>query len=101
MLAPCCCCVPLLPPLPPLQWPVLLGRLMFAVAVVPVGLSFFVLSRCFASEYAILSIAAFSTAVHLLLHVVDNRMEGAWHAKATWVMLLEFFSEVGGGVCTW
>ncbi|CAM9905053.1 unnamed protein product, partial [Ectocarpus fasciculatus] len=48
----------------------------------------------FAFEYAILSIAAFSTAVHLLLHVVDNRMEGAWHAKATWVMLLEFFSEV-------
>lgn len=59
--------------------------------------------RCFcagvASEYAILSIAAFSTAMHLLLHVVDNRMEGAWHAKATWVMLLEFFSEVGG--CVW
>lgn len=45
-------------------------------------------------EYAILSIAAFSTAVHLVLHVVDSRMEGAWHGKATWIMLLEFFSEV-------
>lgn len=45
-------------------------------------------------EYAILSIAAFSTAVHLFLHVVDSRMEGAWHGKATWTMLLEFFSEV-------
>eukprot|EP00903_Cladosiphon_okamuranus_P020911 g19203.t1 len=48
----------------------------------------------FAFEYAILSIAAFSTAVHLVLHVVDSRMEGAWHGKATWIMLLEFFSEV-------
>lgn len=46
------------------------------------------------AEYAILSIAAFSTAVHLVLHVVDSRMEGAWHGKATWIMLLEFFSEV-------
>lgn len=45
-------------------------------------------------EYAILSIAAFSTAAHLVLHVMDSRMEGAWHAKATWIMLLEFFSEV-------
>ncbi|CAM9391609.1 unnamed protein product, partial [Scytosiphon promiscuus] len=48
----------------------------------------------FAFEYAILSIAAFSTAVHMVLHVVDSRMEGAWHGKATWTMLLEFFSEV-------
>lgn len=46
------------------------------------------------AEYAILSIAAFSTAVHLVLHVIDSRMEGAWHGKATWTMLLEFFSEV-------
>ena len=47
------------------------------------------------AEYAILSVAAFATAVHLILHVIDNRMTGAWQGKATAIMLLEFFSEVG------
>ncbi|CAN0429077.1 unnamed protein product, partial [Laminaria digitata] len=46
------------------------------------------------AEYAILSVAAFATSVHLLLHVIDSRMTGAWHGKATAIMLLEFFSEV-------
>ena len=51
--------------------------------------------RFFMAEYAILSVAAFATAVHLILHVIDSQMTGAWHGKATVIMLLEFFSEVG------
>ena len=45
-------------------------------------------------EFAILSVAAISTLVHLVLHVIDTRMSGAWHGKSTCTMLLEFFSEV-------
>ncbi|CAM9756025.1 unnamed protein product [Ascophyllum nodosum] len=48
----------------------------------------------FAFEFAILSVAAISTLVHLVLHVIDTRMSGAWHGKSTCTMLLEFFSEV-------
>lgn len=56
---------------------------------------FFFLPCRFLAEYAILSVAAFATSVHLILHIIDSRMTGAWHGKATAILLLEFFSEVG------
>ena len=60
------------------------------------GVFFVCFLQC-AAEFAILSLSAAATAVKFALHIVDSNMAGAWHGKTMWIMLLEFFSEVGFG----
>ncbi|CAM9684419.1 unnamed protein product [Chrysoparadoxa australica] len=48
----------------------------------------------FAFEFAILGVAALSTFLRYLLHLVDTRVEGTWHNKNSYIFFLEFLTEV-------
>lgn len=48
----------------------------------------------FAFEFVILGVAALSTLIRYLLHMIDMTMDGAWHQKSSYLFLLEFGTEV-------
>ena len=48
----------------------------------------------FGFEYAILAVAALSTMVRYVLHLIDMHFEGQWQSKGAWLFFVDFATEV-------